>query len=548
MQKFNMFDIAAISVLFIIAFSLWTIPAQNDPSPFGEIDAAYHFSIGDYIASSDKPVYYLPFYIGQLWYNLSSLGPNAPFQPPPNHYNYALIAVGGGDRFAPFSIYAAIASFLGIFSVYFLIRKLYGRAAAIAASAGLIFSLREMLVYFFGQHPTTISFVILPVILYAFYKYLDGYYNKEASIKYLYATAFLLGSQYLLHLQGFFLSAAALAFFALFMLIKHRKLPLIKSDFRHLAAIALIFLLIALPVASIYLAMASSYSASEPPDYSRILKWGTGAVDGWSPTFTDFPGNYPFILLPFLFLGIFFCILRRRSKDLLMLSWLAAVYAALHADLFTGVALYRAVRYLIAEPALFYSLIAIGITSLTAFLSAFITASPRIKEIAKYALAGIVVIILVQSNYADAKNNLESQYPGILRVTQEQSELAGWMRENLPENAYAYYFPSYQKSNLGNLPDRKARWLLAYSQRYVDPFYEGSFADNPHVRDSDFYAVFDYSDLGVILSSPPNYLQAGAQQAVVNMNRLEEVNFNDTEPLYDFNEIRVYKLESEIIE
>ena len=546
MQKFNVFDIAAISVLFIIAFSLWTIPAQNDPRPFGESDATYHFSVGDYVSSTDKPVYRVAFYLGQWFYyeNIwnSIIGINAPLYPPSNHYNYALVQVVGGERFLPITIYKAIASFLGIFSVYFLIRKLYGRAVAIAASAGLVFSMREMLFYLWGQQPTLTSYVIAPVTLYAFYKYLNGYYNKEASIKYLYITAVLLGSQFLLHLQGFFLSAATLLFFTLFMLIKHRNLPFLKSGFRHLAVVALILLLIVLPMIAPY----AGRSLEEPSgNYADLLRWNVdqSLITGiYPPHLFDFQKSYPLLLAPFLFLGMVFSVLRRRSKDLLLLAWLAALYAGLHAHIFLGIPSYRSASYALAEPALFFSFIAIGAVSLTAFLKT----SPKIKRILKYASAAIVVIIL-SVGAADTKTFFEGQYPGIFRVTQEQSELAGWMRENLPENAYAYYFPRWQHNNLGNLPDRKMLWLLAYSQRHVRS-YEGKFEETPYNKDSDFYAVFDYSDLGVILSSPPNYLQAGAQQAVVNMNRLEEVNFNDTEPLYDFNEIRVYKLESEIIE
>ena len=547
MQKFNMFDIVAISVLFIIAFSLWTIPVQNDPRPFGESDATYHFSVGDYIYSTDKPVYRVAFYLGQWFYNEnvwnSIIGINAPLYPPSNHYNYALIQVAGGDRFLPFTIYKAIASFLGIFAVYFLIKKLYGSAFALAASAGLVFSMREMLFYLWGQQPTLISYVIAPVTLYAFYKYLVGYYNKEASIKYLYITAILLGSQFLLHIQGFFLSIATLLFFTLFMFIKHRNLPFLKSGFRHLAIVAFILLLIVLPMSSPY----AGRSLEEPSrNYVDLLRWSVNPslLTGiYPPQLFDFSKSYPLLLVPFLFLGICFSILRRRNKDLLLLAWLAGIYAGLHAHIFLGIPTYRSASYSLTEPALFFSFIAIGAVSLTAFLKT----SPKIKRILKYASAAIVVIIIVSVGAADTKTFFEGQYPGIFRVTQEQSELADWMHENLPENAYVYYFPRWERNNLGNLPDRKMLWLLAYSQRHVRP-YKGKFEENPYNKDSDFYAVFDYSDLGVILASPPNYLQAGAQQAVVNMNRLEDVNFNDTKPLYDFNEIRVYKLESEIIE
>src|SRR3989338_5137290 len=131
----NKVDAIAVTVLFIVAFSVWTLPFQQDERPFGEGDAAWHFSIGDYIAQSDTPIWRLPFYIGMWYYGYNSiLGPFAPEYPPSNHYNYALMQVSGGERFVPVMIYRAMASFLGIFAVFFLVAKLYSTPAAIVAS------------------------------------------------------------------------------------------------------------------------------------------------------------------------------------------------------------------------------------------------------------------------------------------------------------------------------------------------------------------------------------------------------------------------------
>ncbi len=49
------------------------------------------------------------------------LGKFAPEYPPPNHMNYALMQVFGGERFTPVFIYRAFASFLGVLSVFFLV-------------------------------------------------------------------------------------------------------------------------------------------------------------------------------------------------------------------------------------------------------------------------------------------------------------------------------------------------------------------------------------------------------------------------------------------
>jgi len=93
------------------------LPFQNNPLPFGEGDSAWHFSIGDYIHSSDKAIWRLPFYVGMWYYGFNEvLGPFALEYPPSNHMNYGLMQLFG-EQFVSVSLYKAIASFLGMFAV-----------------------------------------------------------------------------------------------------------------------------------------------------------------------------------------------------------------------------------------------------------------------------------------------------------------------------------------------------------------------------------------------------------------------------------------------
>ncbi len=537
----NKLDIIAISVLFIAAFSLWTLPVQEDRRPFGEGDAAWHLSIGDYIASSDEPIWRLPFYIGQWYYGYNvALGPNAPEYPPSNHYNYALMQVSGGERFVPIMIYRAMASFLGIFAVYFLVRKLYGTPAALIASSGLVFSVREQLIYLWGQQPTLISIVFAPVTFYAFYKYLDFYYKKENKVSYLYITILLLGSQYLLHIQGFTLSIIVLAFFTLLMFLKHRRLPFLSESRKHLAAVAVIFLVIAAPFLVIY--FGTPQLGVNEKDYSRLLSWGVRhelVAGSYPEAFTSFSSEYPKLLLPFLFIGIIFLLLRRKNTDLLMLSWLLAMYVVLHADIFIGTSVERAARMLVAEPALFYSLIGIGAVSLVSFVKM----PSNVKSIAQYSIAAILVIVIVGSSYSETKDSLSMQYQSIFRITPVQSELASWLHDNLDENAYVYYMPENRNFKLGTWQYQKLRWILASSQRHVASF-SGTFANNSDVTNSKFYFVFDYSDLA-LLASGPNPWQQAARQSALALQQFEQDNFNISDALYDANSIRVYEVEAE---
>ncbi len=547
----NKLDVLAITVLFIVAFSLWTLPLQEDRRPFGEGDAAWHFSIGDYISSSDRPIWRLPFYVGQWYYGYNvALGPNAPEYPPSNHYNYALMQAAGGERFAPILMYRAIASFLGIFAVYFLIRKLYGTPAAVIASTGLVFSVREQLIYLWGQQPTLVSIVFAPVTFYAFYRYLGSYYKKETKVVYLYITALLLGSQYLLHIQGFTLSVLVIAFFTLLMSIKHRKLPFVSESKKHLAAVAVMSVIIAAPFFMIY--FGTPQLGVNEKDYSRLLSWGVRnelVAGSYPDAFTSFSAEYPYgfdlfskhvsLSLIMILVGIAFLLLRRSNGDLLMLGWLLAMYVVLHADIFIGTSVERAARMLVSEPALFYSLMAAGAVSLVSFVKM----PSNVKSIAQYSIAAIVVVAIAGSSFAEERESLSAQYGSIFRITPAQSELASWLHDTVGENAYVYYLPENRDFKLGTWQYQKLRWILASSQRHVASF-SGTFANNTHVAGSRFYFVFDYSDLALIASSQ-NPWQMAARQSANSLQQFEQDNFNISDALYDKNSIRVYKVEPE---
>ena len=62
--------------------------------------------------------------------------------------------------------------------------------------------------------------------------------------------------------------------------------------------------------------------------------------------------------LPLLILGSLFLSLRRKRKDLLLLSWIIALYLILHFDLFLGMGAGRLFRSVNNVPYIFYSLVA----------------------------------------------------------------------------------------------------------------------------------------------------------------------------------------------
>lgn len=518
-------DIGILAVLFFIAFFVWTLPFHENKLPFGENDAAWHFAIGDSMYNSDKSIAFrdFPNYIDYWYYNFNKiLGPGTPQYPPPNHLNIAVMQIIGGERFVPAFIYRAVASFLAAFTVYFLLRKLYGIFPAFLASFGLIFSIREAMVYLWGQTATLLPIIFVPLVLYCFYMYFTSLYEKEKPV-YLYILILLLLAQYLLHMQGLVVSLAILPFTALLMLLNKRKMPQItRRIILHFGIASLIFIIIAAQFIIIYAGSFAGQLTAEPTigKFQRITTWGINyeMVQGAFPkAFITFSEEYPIILLPFLLLGILFLVLRRKDKDVLMLSWLIAMYFILHLDVFTGAAEGRAARMVLAETQIFYSLIALGIVFAVSFV--------KKNEAVKYGAAAAFVLVIVLTTGKNVYGTLEDSYAGLARITPQQLQAAEWIDKNLPENSLVY--------DLGTLTYAKTRWMLAASRRHVLP-YRGEFkADFTKGLKFHNYFMADYSDFSRINDPRISQQMQGIEEAEKQINKT---------PVYNQNNIRIYDL------
>ena len=91
--------------------------------PYGETDSGTHFTLGDYLAQTDKPVYNLPFYLATqygYWNN------NKIWYPPQFHVDVSIAQILGGDRvMSAFLFYAIICSLI-VLASYLLFRNLFG--------------------------------------------------------------------------------------------------------------------------------------------------------------------------------------------------------------------------------------------------------------------------------------------------------------------------------------------------------------------------------------------------------------------------------------
>lgn len=528
------YEIIIVAVLFLTSFWLWTLPLQSSNVPFGEGDAAWQFAAADQMYMQNHASFRIPSYLGNWYYGFNTiLGPNAIEYPPPYPVNIALSQIFGGDRFVSAYIMFALLDMLASISLFLLIRKLYGILPGFLAGFAMVFSMRDIMLYLLGQRGSVISFTFIPIALYSFYMYLTTSDSDKKKNVYLFTTILVVASQYLFHVQGVMISIGVIILFSLFMWLKNKKFPLsissLKSNWKIYSISVLLLLVFTLPFLLIYFGaqvtnpvhinnvsrLFSWYKISDQPDYS------SGNITGYPIIYFSFSQIYNYWYFPFLIIGIILLLIRREPKDLLILSWLLGVYILIHLDVTGYFSVQRSARMLLAETALFYSLIAIGIAGLPSLLSNFYKIKESSIKTIKYLLAAIFIIFLVFANGKAAYSTLNGAYSPILRLNPYQMQVSDWMASNLPENAVIIA--------KGTITYPKVRFMLAISQRYVTNQVQ-NLLDSGVITQNDIYYMVDYSDLVLL----------GQQDAINSQLEWEKLNFQNSTLIYNQNNIHIW--------
>jgi len=539
-QKMDKKDIVVLTILFITAFWLWTLPFQHNHYPFGEGDGAWHFMNGDYAGQTGKSFSRLPSYISYWYYGYNAvLGPDALEYPPPWHLNQGIMQIFGGERVVPVYIYIAISCFLAIFTLYYVMKKLFGTLAAFLVGFILLFDIRAVMMYLFGQRPSIASFVFVPVSIFVFYKYLTLYYRGEHKQVYLYLFILFIAIEYFFHVQGAFMPIFFAPIFTLFMAIKYKKSPISKHNLKHIIFSIAVLLILMLPFYQIY-AGAGTGSAGKQISFvpkiqniARFFHWyRVDSIAYPIVQYTKMQVYGPVFFL--LFIGALFLLLKRDDKSLLFFSWLISVYLIFHLEEFGIFNVGRVQRMIPFETYLFVSLIVVGLLA----IPQFIKLSKANRTILQHSLTIIFIVLVLISPAKMVYSTLKDAYGGIARMTKPQYEVAEWLRRNTDENAIIHDF--------GTLTYPKKRFIYALSQRVIAttewkeglPTIQQMKDLIANARDTDKYvlthALIDYSDLIAI----------GNQNAANIFLGWEQNTFNDNNSklIYNQNNIRVYEL------
>lgn len=520
-----------VTVLILTAFWFYTLPIQDNRMPFGDVDSAAHFALSDYMSKKDVPMYYLPGYLNNMY---GSLADGKIWYSPQFHLDGAISQIVGGDRIVSFFLFIALASSLFIFSTYIIVRDFYGFLPAFIASFALIFSARDYMTYLWALWPEKAAFAFVPAVLYSFYKYTESYLNsrnKEKRIKgmtqekryYIIISVLLLATQFFMHPQAFGLSLLSIALFTLYTGSKEKAVPF---NIKTALAAGILFAVIMAPFIQFPLLYAKNTNVAEGYEkvgVSTLFKWyppyelSKNSVPKEFFSFSDMIGIW---VLPLIILGILFLALKRRNKDILMLSWLISIYICYHLGIlgFTG----RIHRFLAAESHIFFPLAAVG----AMFAVSFFNVKKEYTKKVKAGIAAIFVLAVLTLNAPSACSDMKNAYSGYSRMMPNQYNAAVWMEKNIPDNSMVQI--------AGTLVPAKKKWIGMLSFNY--PVYDYKLFGSTHPNASQAgYLFVDYSD--IIASGQRNLGNAlAAWEKNVTSDGKHKL-------VYNTNMIRVYKVE-----
>lgn len=532
-------ELLVFLAVYLFAIYLWTLPFQDNKIPYGEFDAISHWEIADSFVQADRTYVYLPPFIDYSYGNDNKFKPHTLWYHPTFHTDVGIVSslnsIFNDERMVPVYLTNAIFATSILISVFFVIRKLFGFLPGILSAFLLIFSMRDIMPYLWGQWPERFGYAFIPLILYCFYVYFTTYSKEKNKPIYIYLMSALLAIQMMIHPLSFFHSLFGIFVLGIFLLVKSRKIPL---NFKHVIAALLVFLLLfaVFPYQSgnvIKSFAKNSKNAPESFSFSRLFEWGpnpeffTGSVP---PSYFSFKDMHGLWTLPFLLAGLLLLAIRRENRDIFLLAWLVSLYLVLHRDAFGKWAFLH--RSLSATAHIFVPITVIGATSMFSFFKM----NKQYKMVLSYAAALLIVILALVYSMPQAYSTLSNAYDSpIIRLNAAQMEAGQWLKSNVPEDKNV--------SIAGPPPEimQKVWWMASVSHR-ISNFFEGyltwkTYENNRQETVTNVllndYIVFDYSDIALL--SDRSYVERWLE--------FERQNMGSHILLYNKNNIRVYKYE-----
>lgn len=542
--KLKKYQVLIIVVWYLFTLWLWSSPYHENRMPYGEFDALSHWMTADYMNVNNKPIVELPPYIGLRYSTDNSFRPNSLWYHPPYNTNFAVLNGFAGDRVLPTYIFNTVLSTAFVLILFFIMNRLFGFWAGIGSAFLATFSARDYMVYLWGQWPERIGYGLIGLGLFVFYLYADSYLNEKEERKYMYLLAILLAITMYFHPLGFFKSLGALVIFSVFLFWKERKIPFSLKTVG-IGAVILIVLLAIFPLqtGSVVKQLLPGIKqeggaslAEEKYRFDRLATLWFKEPDknvGVPSSYFDFGLMHGWWTLPFLLIGVLFCLLLRERKHLMFLAWLLSIYFFIHLDFFgKGYFIHRSLS---ASAGIFIPLTLIG------FYYLIQTSSQLKMKPMKYVGPVLIIIFVLFGVFVNAKiamygakengmyvtSPIIGAYSGLGRMNQEQYKAGEWMLENLPEDTNV--------TSVGLLDLKRARWIMGISHHINVP-YAPKTENFPNRTEMYDYLMMDYSDLRKVVNQETLDVFLGWETQSRAFDEL----------IYNEDNIRIYKVNKEV--
>jgi hypothetical protein len=519
-------------VVYLAGFYIWALPIQQSEIPYGESDAAIHYSFANHMFTTDKSLVKLPPSTSEwdLHDRLFNQG-NYLIYPPQFHTNFAIMQMVNTKPVVGFYIYLAIMCSIVYFTVYLLMRQLYGPIAGLLSAFLMLFSLREQLTYLWGQWGTGITFAFIPAIMYAYYVYTNSVIEKKEKKHYAYIACLLLVFQFLFHPLGFFLCLGILGVYSILIRIKEKKMPF---NIKSMGVCLIIFAVLVTAFAPLQMEqilgmlktdikpLREATSVNGPNIIGRLFGWYgmPGKRHGIPEFYFSFKNIYHSNwMLLLLLTGITYLLANRKKRDLLILSTLIAFYIVIHLDL-VGILLGpKHPRMFYYESIIFYPIIALGVIKITSFVKF------KQREIVKYIILGVFVLFVVLNNGMQTYTLFKTAYLGAGRLNPIEVEGMEWINNNIPKGSYLLLVGAYTS--------KQQHWAQALVPESVIVFKENSVIplDSEDINKTT-HLIMDYTF----------FYMAGDEEAINILSSWEKNNTREENLLYNYNNQNIYKV------
>ena len=531
MKKITKLEIIILICIYLFGLYIWTLPFQDQSIPYGEGDATIHFFLASHMAINDKAMVVIPPYSAWMGlHNNPEFNPNFYLiYPPSMHTALAIFQITNTDRIVGFYLFLALMCSSVFFSLYILMRYLYGPIVGLLSGFLIMFSMRDNLTFLWGQWGTGGGLAFIAILMYVYYKYTSSYIDNKEKPIYLYVFTILLVAQYLIHPLGCLILFSFLGVYTVLLFLKERKIPFkIKRMLGCILVFVVLIVLLApfqaLPILKRFDKNMGSTEELEPRTfYELAFDWYSvrGGLHGMPAFYYSFKNiYYGFWMLPILIFGIISLLYYRGRRDLLLLGCVIGFYVINHLDLIGIFLGSKRLRFYYYESMIFYPIIAIGITR---FANLF-----KSKKIIKYLILVVFLVFVVLLNVKASYTHFDRAYDGVLRLNQVEMDGIAWINDNVPDGKYI--------ALVGAPTEKQQYWteslttenIITYDPHKIMP------QKDPDLNKST-YLIIDYSF----------YYMYNDTNTINVLSAWEEENFPKERLIYNQdNKYKVYKLEN----